>query len=107
MSIKRYGCINDLPGEIASSADSRCCDGHWRRATALSEYRVEEYFHIEVAYGAIAKEQWTDWPLRVKRNVDLLLDLLGGIVAATHSLCWATWRGNLLLTRHLQHCGVR
>ena len=36
---------------------------------------MEEYFHIEAAYGAIVKEQWTDWPLRVKRNVDLLLDL--------------------------------
>lgn len=36
---------------------------------------VEEYFHIEAAYGAIAKEQWADWPSLVKRNVDLLLDL--------------------------------
>ena len=75
MSTKRYGCNNDLLGEIASSADSRCPGGHWRRATALSECRVEEYFHIEAAYGAIVKEQWTDWPLWVKRNVDLLLDL--------------------------------
>ncbi len=36
---------------------------------------VEEYFHIEAAYGRIAREQWDRWPSRVERNVDLLLEL--------------------------------
>src|SRR5262245_58794398 len=36
---------------------------------------VEEYFHIEAAYGTVAKEQWNDWPSRVERNIDLLLSM--------------------------------
>lgn len=36
---------------------------------------VEEYFHIEAAYGRIPRDQWDDWPSRVERNVDLLLSL--------------------------------
>jgi polysaccharide deacetylase family protein (PEP-CTERM system associated) len=36
---------------------------------------VEDYFHIEAAHGRIAREDWDRWPLRVERNVDLLLQL--------------------------------
>src|SRR5262245_11011828 len=36
---------------------------------------VEEYFHIEAAHGTVAKEKWNDWPSRVERNIDLLLDI--------------------------------
>jgi len=36
---------------------------------------VEEYFQIEAAHGCIARDQWNDWPSRVERNTDLLLDL--------------------------------
>jgi polysaccharide deacetylase family protein (PEP-CTERM system associated) len=37
---------------------------------------VEDYFHIEATHGRISPEQWDRWPLRVERNVDLLLELL-------------------------------
>ncbi|MCE9591105.1 MAG: DUF3473 domain-containing protein [Planctomycetes bacterium] len=36
---------------------------------------VEEYFHIEAAFGTVKREQWNNWPSRVERNVDLLLAL--------------------------------
>lgn len=36
---------------------------------------VEEYFQIEAAHGSIGREHWVDWPSRVRRNMDLLLDL--------------------------------
>src|SRR5688572_9968681 len=36
---------------------------------------VEEYYHIEAAHGRVAREQWGDWPSRVERNMDLLLEL--------------------------------
>ncbi len=36
---------------------------------------VEEYFQIEAAHGAIGQANWGDWPSRVRRNMDLLLDL--------------------------------
>jgi polysaccharide deacetylase family protein (PEP-CTERM system associated) len=36
---------------------------------------VEEYFHIEAAHAAVPRADWTHWPSRVERNVDLLLDL--------------------------------
>lgn len=35
---------------------------------------VEEYFHIEAAHGQITRDQWDDWPSRVERNTDLLLE---------------------------------
>ncbi len=38
---------------------------------------VEEYFHIEAAHGRIARADWNEWPSRVERSVDLLLELLG------------------------------
>jgi len=37
---------------------------------------VEEYFHIEAAYGHITSSEWNDWPSRVERNIDLLLSIL-------------------------------
>ena len=37
---------------------------------------VEEYFHIEAAYGTVKRDEWNDWPSRVEQNMDLLLDLL-------------------------------
>jgi len=36
---------------------------------------VEEYFHIEAAFGRVTRDEWDTWPSRVERNVDLLLDL--------------------------------
>ncbi len=36
---------------------------------------VEEYFHIEAAYRAVPRSSWGEWPSRVERNVDLLLEL--------------------------------
>ncbi|MEX0774460.1 MAG: XrtA system polysaccharide deacetylase [Phycisphaeraceae bacterium] len=36
---------------------------------------VEDYFHIESAFGVIERDQWKHWPSRVERNVDLLLQL--------------------------------
>ncbi len=36
---------------------------------------MEEYFQIEAAYGLIGRERWGDWPSRVRRNMDLLLEL--------------------------------
>lgn len=35
---------------------------------------VEEYFHIEAAQGHVQRDQWDNWPSRVERNVDLLLE---------------------------------
>lgn len=37
---------------------------------------VEEYFHIEAAYGVVQREQWNDMETRVERNVELLLELM-------------------------------
>jgi polysaccharide deacetylase family protein (PEP-CTERM system associated) len=37
---------------------------------------VEEYFHIEAAYRTVGPARWKDWPSRVERNVDLLLELM-------------------------------
>ena len=39
---------------------------------------VEEYFHIEAAYGVIERSQWDTMPSRVDRNIDLLLELMRG-----------------------------
>lgn len=36
---------------------------------------VEEYFQIEVARDVVGHKRWDDWPSRVQRNMDLLLDL--------------------------------
>ena len=36
---------------------------------------VEEYYHIEVARGVVARGDWDTLPSRVERNVDLLLAL--------------------------------
>lgn len=36
---------------------------------------VEEYFHIEAAYGTVKREHWNNWPSRVERSVELLLNL--------------------------------
>jgi len=36
---------------------------------------VEEYFQIEAAHQTVGREHWDDWPSRVRRNMDLLLDL--------------------------------
>lgn len=36
---------------------------------------VEEYFQIEAAHHAVGQQRWDDWPSRVQRNMDLLLDL--------------------------------
>jgi len=36
---------------------------------------VEDYFQIEAAYQAVGPDRWNDWPSRVERNVDLLLEL--------------------------------
>lgn len=37
---------------------------------------VEEYFHIEAAYGTVKREEWGEWPSRVEQNMDLLLEML-------------------------------
>jgi polysaccharide deacetylase family protein (PEP-CTERM system associated) len=36
---------------------------------------VEEYFQIEAAHGSVGPQRWVDWPSRVRRNMDLLLEL--------------------------------
>lgn len=36
---------------------------------------VEEYFQIEAAHSAVGSGRWGDWPSRVQRNMDLLLEL--------------------------------
>ena len=36
---------------------------------------VEEYFQIEAAHSTIGQANWGNWPTRVCRNMDLLLDL--------------------------------
>jgi len=36
---------------------------------------VEEYFHIEAGHGVVDKASWDDWPSRVERNVDWLLEI--------------------------------
>ncbi len=36
---------------------------------------VEEYFQIEAAHSTIGPDRWNDWPSRVQRNMDLLLEL--------------------------------
>lgn len=36
---------------------------------------VEEYFQIEAAHAAVGSGRWGDWPSRVQRNMDLLLEL--------------------------------
>ncbi len=60
------------PGTPAS------CESH--RPPTASPIRcvsidVEEYFQIEAAHGAIGRERWGDWPSRVRRNMDLLLEM--------------------------------
>lgn len=39
-------------------------------------FDVEEYFHIEAAAGVIRREEWNNWPSRVERNVERILELL-------------------------------
>ena len=36
---------------------------------------VEEYFQIEAAHDVVGPKRWDDWPSRVERNMDLLLEL--------------------------------
>ncbi len=36
---------------------------------------VEEYFHIEAAYGVIGSARWSQWPSRIEHGVEKVLDL--------------------------------
>lgn len=36
---------------------------------------VEDYYHIEAAYGRVDRRDWRKYPSRVERNTDLLLEL--------------------------------
>jgi polysaccharide deacetylase family protein (PEP-CTERM system associated) len=49
--------------------------GAIRGAIRCVSIDVEEYFQIEAARGAVGRGRWGDWPSRVERNMDLLLDL--------------------------------
>ncbi|MAG16701.1 MAG: hypothetical protein CMJ21_01375 [Phycisphaerae bacterium] len=56
------------PGHSASPA----CAGAGARCLTID---VEEYFMIEAAHGVVAPADWGDWPSRVQRNIDLLLEM--------------------------------
>lgn len=36
---------------------------------------VEDYFQVSAFAGLIARESWDDWPQRIERNMDILLEL--------------------------------
>jgi len=38
---------------------------------------VEDYFHVETFSGVIRQTEWGNYPLRVERNTDRLLEILG------------------------------
>ena len=53
------------PGPITRGTDAARC----------VSIDVEEYFQIEAAYGAVGPGRWGDWPTRVERSMDRLLEL--------------------------------
>jgi polysaccharide deacetylase family protein (PEP-CTERM system associated) len=54
----------ESPAEPTADAPIRCVS-----------IDVEEYFQIEAARGVVGPTRWGDWPSRVERNMDLLLEL--------------------------------
>ena len=65
----------DVPGDCGLRLRTLMSATSNNQAFRCVSIDVEEYFHIEAAYGRIPREQWDNWPSRVERNVDLLLDL--------------------------------
>lgn len=45
-------------------------------AVRCLSFDVEEYFHIEAAYGRVRRESWDQWPSRVEGAMDRLLAML-------------------------------
>ena len=54
----------DSPPDLPASLPLRCVS-----------IDVEEYFHIEAAHGHVSRDRWDNFPSRVERNVELLLNL--------------------------------
>lgn len=63
-------CPEARPGE--SGGTSGRTSGGAIRCVSID---VEEYFQIEAAHSAVGNARWDDWPSRVQRNMDLLLEL--------------------------------
>ena len=70
----------DHPDSQDSPDPSESPDASFTTESLLEPVRsvtidVEEYFHIEAAYGTVARDEWDHWPSRVERNIDLLLTI--------------------------------
>jgi len=55
---------------------------------------VEDYFHVQAFAGAIRRSDWNDYPTRVERNTNRLLDILAsqGMRATFFVLGWVAER---------------
>ena len=58
-------CPNGVQSDVAAGLPLRCLT-----------IDVEDYYHIEAARGAVARDQWDSQPARIDRNTDVLLELL-------------------------------
>lgn len=62
---------------------------------------VEDYFQVSAFSGAVARQSWDDWPRRVERNVDILLELFAehDTHATFFTLGWIAERHRELIRR--------
>jgi polysaccharide deacetylase family protein (PEP-CTERM system associated) len=67
-----HACVSTEPEPTHCNSPSDRSDTTAIRCVSID---VEEYFQIEAAHGTIGQARWVDWPSRVQRNMDLLLEL--------------------------------
>lgn len=62
---------------------------------------VEDYFQVSAFAGSIARESWDNWPQRIERNMDILLELFAehGIQVTFFTLGWIAERYPYLVRR--------
>lgn len=62
---------------------------------------VEDYFQVSAFAGTIARESWDDWPQRIERNMDILLELFAehGSRVTFFTLGWIAERYPQLVRR--------
>ena len=60
----------------ADTAAPACCPRRQQQADHVISFDVEEYFQVEAAAAFVRPADWANYPSRVEKSIDLVLEIL-------------------------------